>query len=69
MPTDDPMRYYLPYHVLALQMMYGPIPVLSNTNDQMQVRLVFLSDISGNTEQEKEQVHIRFNTRITKILV
>jgi hypothetical protein len=43
--------------------------VLSNTNDQMEVKLVFLSDISGNTEQEKEQVCIRFNTRNTKILV
>ena len=66
MSTYDPMWYFVPYHVTTLQKLYGPIPVLPTTSDQMETKPVFLSNATGNAEQEKEQVHIRFDTRFTK---
>ena len=41
MSNDDPMWYSLPYHVTILQKMYGPIPVLPTTSDQMEAKPVF----------------------------
>ena len=41
MSNDDPMWYSLPYHVTILQKMYGPIPVLPTTSDQMEAMPVF----------------------------
>ena len=41
MSTDNPMWYSLPYYVTTLQKMYGPIPVLPTTSDQMEAMPVF----------------------------
>ena len=41
MSNDDPMWYTLLYHVTFLQKMYGPIPVLCTTSDQMEAKPVF----------------------------
>jgi hypothetical protein len=41
MSNDDPMWYSLPYHVTTLQKMYGTIPELPSTSEQMLAKLVF----------------------------
>ena len=41
MSTDDPMWYSFSYHVTTLQKMYGPVPVVSTTSDQMEAKPVF----------------------------
>ena len=55
MSTDDPMWYFLPYHVTALQTIYGHIPVLPTTSDWMEVEAdpFVQNNVTWNAEQEK----------------
>ena len=54
MSTYNPMQYLLSYHVTTLQEIYGLIPVLPTTSDQMEVKVVFQNNVVGNMEQKMD---------------